>query len=358
MISEVLIKNFKCFKQLTLPDLGRVTLIAGRNNVGKTALLEALFLFFDRTPPNMILKQYGWRGVGNVITRPEAVWGPVFRNYAMDEEIFISLRIDGKQESARYKYNPNFLLEEIPPNEVRSAPEGKSVRTDMEPVHSVALDIEYDDGSQTKKTAHLLISPQGAQGIKQDYVQTLLRTAVVLPARLHISSKETCDRFSKFTKMRRQSDVVQFLKLMEPRLKELAVITEGPEPVIHADIGLPEMTPIPFIGGGMTRLLDIILAIAWCENSSVLVDEVENGIHRSLLPKIWEAIGKAAENFNCQVIATTHSYECLEAAHKGLANRPEDFRYIRLDREGDVITAKTSNYDMLGSAIAHNLEIR
>jgi len=48
----------------------------------------------------------------------------------------------------------------------------------------------------------------------------------------------------------------------------------------------------------------------------------------------------------------------LEAAYKGLANKPDDLRYIRLDRKDDVITAKTSNYDMVGSAIAHNLEIR
>ncbi|MFH1882278.1 MAG: AAA family ATPase [Planctomycetota bacterium] len=203
-----------------------------------------------------------------------------------------------------------------------------------------------------------MISPKGAPGIKHDYAVTGLRTAIVLPAKVQISSKETCDRFSKLTKTGKEPNVLKFLKLIEPRLKNIAVITEGPEPVIYGDIGLHEMIPISFMGGGMVRLLDIIIAIAWCENTVVFVDEVENGIHRSLLPKIWEAIGNAAENFKCQFIATTHSYVCLEAAHKGLANRPNDLRYIRLEREGDVITAKTSNYDMLGSAIAHNLEIR
>ena len=108
----------------------------------------------------------------------------------------------------------------------------------------------------------------------------------------------------------------------------------------------------------MVRLLDIILAIAWCENGIVVIDEVENGIHHSILPKVWEAIGNATDDYNSQVIATTHSHECLEAAHKGLANRPNDLRYIRLDRERDMITAKTSNYEMLGAAIEHGLEMR
>lgn len=358
MITEALIRNFKCFKQLTLPDLGRITLIGGRNNVGKTALLEALFLFYDRIPPNMILKQYGWRGLENVITTPQSMWGPVFRKYDMDQQISISVRIDGKEENATYKYNPNFTLEVLPPNEMPLGSEGKTVRTDIEPVPSFSLDIEYDNGTQPKKNAHLLISPQGKPGIRHDYPVTGLRTAIFLPAKIQISSKENCDRFSKLTKIRKENEVVKFLNLVEPRLKNVKIITEGPQPVIYGDIGLPDMIPISFMGGGMVRLLDIILAMAWCEDAVIFVDEIENGLHRSLLHKIWEAVGNAAENYNCQVFATTHSYECLEAAHKGLANRPEDLRYIRLDREDDVITAKTSNYDMVGSAIAHNLEIR
>ena len=358
MVTEVLIKNFKCFKQLTLPDLGRITIIGGKNNVGKTALLEILFLFFDRLPPNMILKQYGWRGLANVITTPKGMWSPIFREYDLDQQIFVSVSINQKNESATYKYNPNFMLDSLPPNEIPRVSEGKSVRTDLEPIPSFSLDIEYDDGSEAKKITHLIISPKGSPGIKHDYTADGARPAVFLPAKVQISSKENCDRFSKLTKTGREAEVLKFLKLIEPRLKNIAVITEGPEPVIYGNVGLSEMIPISFMGGGMDRLLDIILAMAWAENSTVFVDEVENGLHRLLLPKIWEAIGNAAEDFKCQVIATTHSHECLEAAHKGLANRPNDLRYIRLDREHDTITAKTSNYEMLGSAIAHNMEIR
>jgi len=306
----------------------------------------------------MILKQYGWRGLANVITTPEGMWAPIFRKYDLDQQISISVSTDRNEESATYKYNPNFMLESLPPNEMPRGSEGKSVRTDLEPTPSFSLDIEFDDGSKTKKITHLIISPKGAPGIKHDYAATGLRPAILLSAKVQLSSKETCDRFSKFTKTGREQDVVKFLKLIEPRLKNIAVITEGPEPVIYGDVGLSEMIPIPFMGGGMVRLLDIILAIAWCENGVVFIDEVETGMHRSILPKVWEAIGNATDDYNSQVIATTHSYGCLEAAHKGLANRPNDLRYIRLDREHDTITAKTSNYEMLGSAIAHNMEIR
>lgn len=358
MITEAMIKNFKCFKQLTLPDLGRITIVGGKNNVGKTALLESLFLFFDRTSLNMILRQYRWRGLGRVPSTPEGMWAPIFRNYSMSEPMTLSVWIDDKMESVVLNYNPSFMLNSLPPGEAPQSSGQKSVRTDAEPVPSFSLDIEYDNGSGTKNTAHLLISPKGAPGLKLDYVVSGLRPAIFLPAKMQISSKETSERFSKLQKTKSVPKALHFLKLIEPRLKELANITEGPEPVIYGDIGLPEMIPIPLMGEGMSHVLDIILAMAYCENGTLFIDEVDNGIHRSLLSKIWEAISNAAEDYNCQIIATTHSYECLEAILKGLASRPDDLRYIRLCREGDVTTAKTSNYDMLGSGIQHNMEIR
>ena len=358
MITEAVIKNFKCFKQLTLPDLGRITIVGGKNNVGKTALLESLFLFLDRTSAHMILKQYSWRGLGRVASTPEGMWAQIFRNYDFDKPISISVWINDKMENAVFKFNPNFMLNSLPPGEAPQSSGGKSIQTGIEPIPSFSLDIEYDNGSEKKKTAHLMISPKGAPGLKLDYVAPGLRPAIFLPAKMQISSKETSERFSKLQRTKSVPKALEFLKLIEPRLKELANITEGPDPVIYGDIGLPEMIPIPLMGEGMSHALDIILAMAYCEDSTLFIDEVDNGIHRSLLPKIWEAIGNAAEDYNCQIIATTHSYECLESIHKGLANRPDDLRYVRLSREDDVTKAKTSNYDMLGSGIQHNMEIR
>ena len=60
MITKLNITGFKGFEKLDLPKLSRVTLIGGKNNVGKTAFLEALFMFFDRINPQMISRQYAW----------------------------------------------------------------------------------------------------------------------------------------------------------------------------------------------------------------------------------------------------------------------------------------------------------
>ena len=42
------IDNFRLFQHLRIPQLSRFNLIVGKNNVGKTTLLEALWLYARR----------------------------------------------------------------------------------------------------------------------------------------------------------------------------------------------------------------------------------------------------------------------------------------------------------------------
>src|SRR5262249_22077634 len=44
MFEHFVVKNFRCFAGIHLKGLARVNLIAGKNNTGKTALLEAIHL--------------------------------------------------------------------------------------------------------------------------------------------------------------------------------------------------------------------------------------------------------------------------------------------------------------------------
>lgn len=116
------------------------------------------------------------------------------------------------------------------------------------------------------------------------------------------------------------------------------------------------------MGDGVNRLLSIILAIATTKNGIVLIDEIDSGIHYSAMTNVWEGITMAAREFNCQVIATTHSYECLQAATEGTtrAGLADDFSYIRLDRipKDNEIVAKVYSNDVLTAALGRGWEVR
>ncbi len=365
MITEVTIRNFKCFKKLTVPQLGRITLIGGRNNVGKTALLEALFLFFDRTRPDMILRQYAWRGIEGVASEPEAMWAPVFRNDDMNGEIIISATIDDKSEQAKFRYNRNFIRPALP-NAAQSeavistvTSEEGQIPTDQKPFSISALDIEYSGEDDSRQTSHLFIDAQGQPVLHIDQMNIKSYPACFLAAKKHVSSMETANEFSKLAKEGREGEVVEFLRIIEPRLKALKVITEGPSSSVHGQLeGSPRAHDIHLIGEGMEKLLNLISKTVSSRYDCIFLDEIENGLHYAALPRIWEAVGKALRKYDCQLITTTHSYECIQAAHEGLAEISEDFKYIRLHRKGEDISAKISNYDMIGTAIKTNLEVR
>ena len=358
MITDVLIKNFKCFKKLIVPELGRITLISGRNNVGKTALLEALFLFLDQRNPAVTIQQYGRRGIEQVTLTTEAMWRPMFRNYVMDSEILISLTINGNHQQVTFRFNREFVP--LTPTTVQT--EERQIPTDEE-LTTLAVDIEYSGKSGEKIILHhFLDSNNNNRPIvvsKTKPSKISLPPANFFASKKHIQAKGIAEQFSKLAQQDRENEAVDFLKIIEPDLESLKIIKEGAISAVHGKLKrIPRTLPINFMGEGMEKLLSLIVAITHSTNRIIFLDEMENGLHYSILTKIWEALGKALQKYNCQLITTTHSHECLQAAHEGLSEMPEDFRYIRLHRKGDETSAKLSNYDMISTAIETNLEVR
>lgn len=355
MITECRIQNFKCFKDLSLSELRRITIIGGRNNVGKTALLEGLFLLFDRLTPLMISRQYAWRGIEKVAAEPEAMWAPVFYDFDMTNDILVSASVDEILRSAKFRYNREF----VPPQFMGATPlNGREVPTTAKSVTSSAIDIEYETDNNKRQTSHVFVGPDVRLTLHTDYVRTI-SPAHFFASKHHIPSKETADNFSKLAKEERENEIIQFLKMIEPRLVTLKVITQGPVLSVHGKLrGVSRMIPVHLMGEGMEKLLNLILAIASSPGSCIFVDEFENGLHYSILRDIWRSVGYAAMEYGCQIVATTHSYECLASAVEGLVGMPEEFRYVRLERTNDMVSAKISDYDMVKTAIKSNLEVR
>ena len=180
-----------------------------------------------------------------------------------------------------------------------------------------------------------------------------------LAARFRISPEEDAERFGQLDMTEGVDNLLEALKIVEPRLKRLTTIFSAGVPMIYGDIGLGRMFPLALMGDGLGRLTSLLLAIANAPGGVVLVDEIENGLHHSILSKVWQAIGDAARRFDTQVFATTHSFECIRAAHQAFEESDGyDFRLHRLERVGDVIRAVTYDQESLGAAMKADLEVR
>src|SRR5258706_16433422 len=76
------IKNFRCFEDFKIDDLQRINLITGKNNVGKTALLEALFLYSGERNPQLTQLLQGLRDMPTTSPKgPGSFWDSIYRNF-------------------------------------------------------------------------------------------------------------------------------------------------------------------------------------------------------------------------------------------------------------------------------------
>jgi len=352
------VSNFRCFSELNLAGLERFNLIAGVNNVGKTALLEALFIHCGAYNPELTIRLNAFRGIEKVKVELgrgiETPWDSLFNNHNILKTIELVGENKGTvQRTLRLKMvrKPDELAK-IGQFILHGQDKSESGAMSSETVQ--VLELAYKAGKQSGRY-HMILGPKG------------LRTEPIPPpfpgfflaARLRIPHAEDAERFGKLEISGKQDVLLEALRIVEPRLRRLAVVVTGGAPMMHGDIQLDRLIPLSFMGEGMVRLASLVLAIGNAQKGIVLVDEIENGFHHSILPKVWRVIAEAARQFNTQVFATTHSMECIVAAHRAFAESESyDFRLHRLEWRKETIHSITYDQETLAAAIETGLEVR
>lgn len=362
MLTSLQIQNFRCFEHLTLEPLGQVNLIGGVNNVGKTSVLEALFIFL--APDNPLLSAWinNFRGIqannflaGEILS--ESIWGWLFRNNKKNQNIKIE-SLDEQQNEISLEI---ILGDLISPQIIENNKENQinyindlSYTADLRS-HEVILIYRI----KNQEFKHLLSpGPDGKIRILERANIPQISNSIFCFPHSRENEKDA-ERLSSLIRSNRQGEILNVLQSLEPRLTSLELLFQGRTPVIAGDIGVGELIPIRMMGAGIGRLLSIVLAITDTPNA-ILIDEIENGLHYSVLPSVWKGIERAAREYNTQVFSTTHSIECIQAAHEvfGSSKGPYNFRYHRLENVGDEIKAITYDQETISTSVEMNFEMR
>jgi len=152
------------------------------------------------------------------------------------------------------------------------------------------------------------------------------------------------------------------MRLIEPRLRRLTAVPSADGPaLIYGDVGAGRIIPIALMGSGFSRLLELTLAFAEVSNGSIMVDEIENGLHHSVLTDVWQAVNRLSHTFNVQVFATTHSYECIVAANAAFSELGSNHLHLhRLYRRSPSESVKAITYtkEALDTNIEYLWELR
>ena len=376
MIKNITIKNYKLFKSFHLEDIPRILLIGGKNNCGKTSFLEAVFFILDHLDPSAFIKHLMWRGfLGNIYSNnPKFLLEPSFYNFNLNQPITFQYTLCPSSTSSvkeinrkiSYKFLPFKLSPHKYNNGKQVTQESHNIQTNQSVLlGSIEASYQLEEGD-TKLIFNF--HPDGiSNNIEQEKENQLLKYNLETPATFlpaspsHISSTEVCKIYGELEKTKNTKGILKALQVLEPKLKSLSIIPikDGQEPKIYGDIGIDQQVPLTLMGQGIERLLLILLKIAYMKDGVVLIDEMENGFHHSILPLIWKIIAKHAEANNVQIMATTHSMELIMGAIEGIPEHlRDDFKYIRIDRNGDKFDPKIYNVENIHSALGFNFEVR
>lgn len=352
MLQKLKIKNFRVLKDFEMNRLSRINLVAGRNNSGKTSLLEALFLLSGAGRPDMALNVNILRGVVFPSPSPprtiwQTYWNPIFSGLDTTRKI----EIMGNLPSVGWLHL-NISPEELGTVEFPLDPprEPLTART----FDKRALAFSFRRGSRKKfEKRRILLADEGVR-VEGDAVETPFPVTFLSSRAGDIH--EDAIRLGRL-RIRKQGELMlDALRVIEPRLESIEESSVSGVPMIWGDVGLSELVPLSVMGEGMLRIARLVLAISNSPKGIVLVDEIENGLHHSVLPKVWEVVAHAARQFETQVFATTHSFECLEAAHHSLSGK--EFQFHRL--EADEAGSRCITYDPaeIDTSIRHEFEVR
>ena len=355
MLRKFSVRNFRCLRELDIGPLARVNLIVGANNVGKTALLEALYLNCASGRPEAPLRVNHARGArgDDADIWEELSW--LFHAKQIATPIELLSENGHDQKSA-------LRIRLVEPTERRlstaetDGAHWTGARLPTGAARATDLTLEYTDHKGKVDTLRAQLTPDGITVSASD-----LRPAgnVVLVLKSPRFSEEHANRYSALAVAGREEELLPSLQALDPRIRRLKLLHPANKPMLYVDAGNGQLAPLTYMGEGLGYVLSWQLAILTTENGTVLIDEIEYGLHYSALIDAWKAVGTSARDSNVQVFATTQNWECVIAAQNAFAESGDDeFRLHRLERRDGEVVVLTYDEEQLATSIYANLEVR
>ena len=379
-LPDLVIKGFRGIEDLSIPRLGRVTLLAGKNSVGKTTVLDAIRVFAARGRFYALDEILKARGEILVDTNEDgeffsqADWTSLFYGRNISQSAHIS--IGPTNAAAQLNIRTTYLTSAQSPRQT-VFPFDTLVDDRMQ-----ALEIEFQEKTQiipallpptsnrSKVTIKRILDDFRYSGVAQlngaDELAPQLEYQLIGPGLL--SDRDLARYWDRVVLTDHETQAVRSLSLIfGTEVDRVAVV--GVDPHTPSRISGPKAIaklkghdrPVPLrsLGDGALRLFSIALAIANSRDGFLLIDEAENGIHYTLQKDFWRMVLRGAQENNVQVIATTHSWDCIKGfAQAAMESKEVEGVLFRLSQQDGALRAVEYSEEELLTAAKQGIEVR
>jgi len=268
-LQQIQIKKFKCFDDFEADGLGRVNLIGGKNNVGKTAFMEACFV--NVSAQN--IKGFVGALVSIKVMRENLNLLSGLNN---DSQQFIE-RSDG----VFVKSNSNNIFFKIDDRE--------GIKSYRFEINNQCITVNSNEFS-----------------FEQEFIPN-----IKFIDNFGHANNEIIRNYSSVQKKDEEASLNAILNAFDSSIDAFKIIDEKPQCKTNN-----QYLEITEFGDGVRHLISIVTSLYASENGYLFIDEMDNGIHFSLLDELWKNILVLSKKLNVQVFATTHSKECIESFNR------------------------------------------
>lgn len=340
MIETVAIEHYRGIERLSVGGLGRVNIVTGRNDCGKTSFLEAVISV--RTGTLGERTQFD-RGVAAPVTSFDAFWRPFF--FAGDAHRGLSVRAANATKAWKMSARREAAGAEI----LQASPDATAG----------PWSIIVDGDRSSEEASHRVVC-DGKVVTREPAPRNVGDEVLWCPSVSNRVSEYDLRSLSMLKSTGEDGQVVEMMRLIDDDVTAVDILAPtGSQAAVYVRTRRSkQMLPISSLGEGTRRCFD--LALPLLRGAQLLgMDEIDNGLHHSALEAVWSWIASATRDRGAQLFATAHSEECIQAAARAFRSAGDDgLRVVRLDRREHETTAAIYDADLVLSAKASDVEIR
>lgn len=319
------IRGYRGFDDFEMSALERVNLLVGTNNSGKTSVLEAIHLLMSRADPLSLWQVLQRRGERTFTDRalgraPEVDVAHLFKGH--DVQMGSKFSLFAKNEGA--ERHVSVTIGETKPDQTAPTTPQQTMH-DHEVPSRVGLHIKghpsppvpvvplsrsfgmYSEVLESPRRFRRRTAPEETGEVPVQFITTE-----------SLGGQELISLWDSVALTPNENRVTDALRFIEPSIERIAAQAGhtyygGRGGFIVKTKDREHPVPIGSMGDGIWRMMAMAIAIAHCRRGVLLIDEIDTGLHYTVMKNMWTLISGAAAELDVQVFATTHSSDCIKS---------------------------------------------
>ena len=349
MYSSIHIRGYRGLDSFRMRGLGRINLLVGTNNCGKTSILECIELLRSAGNPgtlSSILRRRGeWGDANDGDSKPLLDVKRLFSGHDLQGEVVVEGDRDGTSNLSDWNRKVEMHVED-PLDSEPGEPEPFSEDEHL----TLVVEWSNPEGDSDARAVKMVITSAGHLSSRLPRRFPRMRNgppdrAVQFIGTSGMTALDVVRLFDDVVLTENEEHVTQALRIIEPAVERIAAVAtdrgphfrEGPGGVFIKLRKAESRIPIGSMGDGTWRMLGLALALANVKGGVLLVDEIDTGLHYSVMADMWRMVSERAAALKVQVFATTHSRDCYESlaevAQSGLPSPEITIQRIDPNRE-------------------------